>query len=389
MSTQPPLPPEDESVEQAEPAFSANMGAPTVAAAPRRVFLVLGLLVFFIIMVIVIVSSGSKDKSEEQAKKEKSGKVVKATPIREDTPPPPPAPPVAPPAIEVAPPPAPPPAESLFGDDDHKIARQKRLRSDMISFGGKSGTSEAKNLFSKGNGTASKDENSGFADSVTSESAPEQTAKIIKDTGATIAQGKIIIATLETALDTQLPGMVRAVVSRDIYAEQGKERLIPKGSRLVGNYNSLITRGQNRVFIIWTRVIRPDGVNIMVNSPGVDALGRAGLSGYLDNKYAETFSSAIMTSIVSLGVAAAADAVVGDTTVTSNSNGSTTTSGSAGATSAASAIDSVGSAGRRIMDDISNVKPHITVDQGTPVNVMVNRDLIFPQAFLTRTNVIQ
>ena len=112
---------------------------------------------------------------------------------------------------------------------------------------------------------------------------------------------------LETAINTDLPGTLRAIVSRDVFAESGKEVMIPKGSRIIGTYNTGISRGQRRVMIVWTRLIRPDGLDIEIGSPGVDSLGRAGVEGDVDNKYAEIFSAAILTSVVTIGAATAAE----------------------------------------------------------------------------------
>lgn len=80
--------------------------------------------------------------------------------------------------------------------------------------------------------------------------------------GTTITQGATIPGVLETALSSDLPGYTRAVVSRDVRSFDGKAVLIPRGSRLIGQYRSALSLGQSRVFVIWTRVIRPDGVSI-------------------------------------------------------------------------------------------------------------------------------
>ncbi len=73
------------------------------------------------------------------------------------------------------------------------------------------------------------------------------TATFISDRAHTIAQGKLLTAVLETAINTEIPGFVRAIISRDVYAEAGNQILVPRGSRLFGTYSSKITRGQGRV----------------------------------------------------------------------------------------------------------------------------------------------
>src|SRR5258706_16008318 len=83
-------------------------------------------------------------------------------------------------------------------------------------------------------------------------------------------QGKMIDAQLETAINTDLPGQIRAIVSKPLYAEQGQEALVTPGSRLNGVYNTAVSKGQGRVFGIWNRVIRPDGIEISIDSGGTE-----------------------------------------------------------------------------------------------------------------------
>lgn len=228
------------------------------------------------------------------------------------------------------------------------------------------------------------DPNKAFTSKVLKSSKAEKaTATRLNNLNLTVAQGKIIDAVIETALNTDLPGTIRAIVSRDVYAESGHEIMIPKGSRLLGTYNTGIARGQKRVLIVWTRLIRPDGLDIEIGSPGVDQLGRAGVQGNVDNKYAEIFSSAVLTSAISIGIAVATDAMISEpTTTTTNNNGSTTSTGSSGATAAQSAVTNIGSISKDVINSMLDLRPTITVDQGTRINVFVNRDLTFPSTVL-------
>ena len=222
-----------------------------------------------------------------------------------------------------------------------------------------------------------------------SESSPVR-AGHIGDLYSTIAQGKLIHGVLESALNTQLPGTIRSIVSRDIYAEAGSARLVPKGSRLIGIYNTDIFRGQSRVFIVWTRIIRPDGIDIMVNSPGVDKLGRAGLEGAVDGRFRELFATALLTSVITIGAATAAESVVDtDSTTTRGSDGSTTTTGSSSAQAVSSSIANIGGVGKRVIDNVIDTRPVIEIDQGTKINVMVNRDMIFPSSILQQTTFVE
>jgi type IV secretion system protein VirB10 len=216
---------------------------------------------------------------------------------------------------------------------------------------------------------------------IESSQAEEQKATQLKNLEHTIAQGKIVEAVLETAIDTDLPGTLRAIISRDTFAEAGRKVLIPKGSRLIGAYNTGILRGQRRVFIVWTRVIRPDGVDIQIGSPATDPLGRAGVPGFVDNKYLETFSTALLTSVLSIGVAAITDSVTDTNSSSTTSNNGTTTTGTAAATAAGESVKTIGKISGDIVNNILDLRPTITVDQGTRINIFVNRDLKFPEEF--------
>jgi type IV secretion system protein VirB10 len=228
--------------------------------------------------------------------------------------------------------------------------------------------------------TVPADPNSAFAQTIAESSAESIQATQVKDLDRTLAQGKLIQGVLETTIDSTVPAPIRAIVSHDTYAESGKAILIPKGSRLIGVYNSSVKRGQARIFIIWTRVIRPDGVDVALNSPGIDALGRGGAGGFVDNKYFEAFSTAIFTSSLDVGFAALGDSLFGSQqqTTTTGPGGGTSVTSSPTATAMQQAISNLGSVGQSIVNSTVNLEPTIHIDQGELINVFVNKDVMFP-----------
>lgn len=173
----------------------------------------------------------------------------------------------------------------------------------------------------------------------------------------TIVQGAIIQAVLETALDSTRPGMARAIVSRDVRGFDGARVLVPRGSRLVGEYQSDLSPGQNRALVVWTRLIRPDGVTINLQSPAADELGRAGVRGKVNTHFFERFGGAILQSALDLGVGLATRSVVGGTVIVGLPGSSTTVP--------------------QINPDNRQVRPTVTVKQGASVSVFVARDLDF------------
>ncbi|MFM7620082.1 MAG: TrbI/VirB10 family protein [Alphaproteobacteria bacterium] len=210
-------------------------------------------------------------------------------------------------------------------------------------------------------------------------------ATVITNSETTIAQGKMINAILETAINTEIQGIVRAIVSRDVYGESGNKVLIPRGSRLYGSYSSSIQRGQARVQIGWTRLIRPDGVSLDINFSASDQFGRAGIPGDVDNRYSSVIANSLLTSILTVGTVAAAQKFIGNanqnatTTVNQNQGITTTTTN---ATNQAiydvtrTIIDTVG----EIITNTMNLDPVIRIPQGTKITIIVNSDIRVPAA---------
>jgi type IV secretion system protein VirB10 len=190
------------------------------------------------------------------------------------------------------------------------------------------------------------------------EEAPQTAmASQLNNLGAMITQGAMIPGVLETALNSDLPGFARAIVSRDVRSFDGRAVLIPRGSRLIGQYRSAISLGQQRVFVIWTRVIRPDGVSIQIGSPGADALGRGGLQGEIDRHFFSRFGGSIVLSVLNAGVAAVSRTPATQITI-----------GSPAAAAAAAGSASFGQ---------GDVNPTIKIAQGEAIRIFVARDLDF------------
>ncbi|MXO66810.1 TrbI/VirB10 family protein [Altericroceibacterium endophyticum] len=184
--------------------------------------------------------------------------------------------------------------------------------------------------------------------------APAQ-ARVDVDPGTTVTQGTMIPAILETAIDTDVPGYVRAVVSQDVRSFDGTRVLVPRSSRLIGQYQSGLQNGQKRAYVIWTRLIRPDGVSVQIASPATGFDGRAGLHGDVDNHFFKRFGSAMLLSVIG-----------GLTTVAS---GGTSVILGGGESAAAAAISQNG-----------QISPTVRVRQGEPIRVFTARDLDFSRA---------
>ncbi|GAA4745940.1 type IV secretion system protein VirB10 [Sphingomonas daechungensis] len=174
----------------------------------------------------------------------------------------------------------------------------------------------------------------------------------MKNPGQTVSQGTLIPAVLETAINSDLPGYVRAVVSSDVRSFDGSRVLVPRSSRLIGQYKSGVANGQTRAYVMWTRVIRPDGVSVALGSPAVDAAGQTGLTGTVDTHFMKRFGSALLLSIV----------------------GAASTVGTGGSALLVSGGQSAASVAAQ---QNGTIPPTIKVRQGQPIRVFTAKDLDF------------
>jgi len=198
--------------------------------------------------------------------------------------------------------------------------------------------------------TSGGSENDQFAGRVGGEEVQTATAQPLSSPSETVTQGTLIPAVLETAINTDLPGYVRALVSKDVRSFDGRQVLIPRSSRLIGQYKSGLAAGQSRAYVIWTRLIRPDGASVALASPAVDFAGTSGLTGKVDSHFMKRFGSAVLLSVVG-GLTAASNAAV-------------VVSGGQSAATVAAQRDTA-------------IPPTIHISQGQPIRVFTARDLDF------------
>lgn len=236
-------------------------------------------------------------------------------------------------------------------------AEAERLASPLV--GGKPSGNGAKEKPGHPNLTGNE-----FLDAAAGRVVENAYARKLDDVGRLVPQGTTIPAILETAITSDLPGQLRARVKRDVWSADATNILIPKGSTLIGEYSSDISIGQKRVLVAWNRVITTDYRTINIASRGVDALGRAGLTGNIDHHFGLKFESAFFVSIFT-GIAGLTSQAVEN-----ESNGARATHESLGAGGRA-----INNAGKDILDKYLSIPPSIHVDQGADVNIFVSKDL--------------
>ena len=233
-------------------------------------------------------------------------------------------------------------------------ARAERIASPMIAFSGMGAGTDRENSLE----AARLNDDEAFVRAGARPAAVTR-AEVIVNPGNTVVQGTMIQAVTETALDSTLPGAIRAVVSEDVHSFDGTRVLIPRGARLVGRYRSDVALAQSRVMVAWDRIILPDNQTVEISAFGGDELGRTGTTGFVDTRFAQRFGSAALISLIGALPAAAAGQIEDE----------------AAADIASDVGTDLRDSTQSVMQDYLAIRPVIHVDQGTRITVMVDRDL--------------
>jgi len=180
--------------------------------------------------------------------------------------------------------------------------------------------------------------------------------------------GTIIPGILETAINTDLPGNILARVTQNIFDSQtGRNLLVPQGTLLLARYNSSISYSQKRIQIVWDTMIRPDGFQI--NLEGAGGVDRAGMSGQPARFHENWFEYLKAAGIITLF--SYANAKMTDTAAKYASEDKANNIATANA-------DFVNSLGGQLAGRAANIQPTLTVDNGTLINILLNKNLYLP-----------
>ena len=197
-------------------------------------------------------------------------------------------------------------------------------------------------------------------------SAPAASATRTGSQTLLLPKGATVPCTLETAIDSQLPGLVTCRTSVDVYGADGQLVVLDRGTALLGEARSDVRPGQSRVFVLWTEARTPTGVTVPLASPATDALGRSGVPGAVDTHFFARFGAAILISVIDTAVQAAMTRSGGTTVIYSPQ--------------ATEAILT------EILRNTLAIPPTITVAPGARLQVLVARDLDFSDVYRLRTD---
>jgi type IV secretion system protein VirB10 len=181
----------------------------------------------------------------------------------------------------------------------------------------------------------------------------------------TVTEGTMISAVLETAINSNLPGKLRATVDEDVYSYDGRTLLIEKGTTAIGEYQSGLKQSQVRLFAIWHRMLTPRGIDVQFQSPGTDPLGRSGLSGWVDTHFWQRFGSSVMLSIIGAYTARQASKETTNNQII-----------------AQSVSENFNRSSEIALENAINIPPTLKKNQGELIKIFVAQDINFKDAYL-------
>jgi len=183
-------------------------------------------------------------------------------------------------------------------------------------------------------------------------------AEVLPTQRLLLPKGAFLDCTLETAIDSTLPGMTTCVMANDTFGVDGKVVLLERGTKLVGETRGQVQQGAARVFVLWSEARTPTGVIVPLASPGTDELGRSGLPGSVDRHFWERFGAAILVSVIDGGIQAAVQSRSSSNAVVVNP----------------SATQDVMT---EVLKGTIGIAPTVRKQQGDRIQVLVARDLDF------------
>lgn len=216
---------------------------------------------------------------------------------------------------------------------------------------------------------------------LTSTSTPKALALRTFDPNLTVPKGDAVDCNMTTRVVTEISGFTSCIVSNNVYSANGKVLLIERMSEIQGEYAAVGQPGQRRVYVLWSRIRKPGGITIDIDSPSTDTLGAAGIEGIVDNRWFERIGSAYMLSIFKDFLAAQAAGTAGGSSGGINAP--------AGTALYQNSINTSTSLAEKVLSQSINIKPVVYAHQGERVSIYVARDLDFSGIYQVKTTAQQ
>ncbi|WP_051953936.1 TrbI/VirB10 family protein [Xenophilus azovorans] len=228
--------------------------------------------------------------------------------------------------------------------------------------------------------------NNALGNALSATFTPSVSAGIIRNPSMTLAKGTLPDCTLLTAILTDQPGFLKCILSAPVLSMDGKVVLMEAGTAMEGEYAQGVQSGQKAIFTLWTRAVTPHFVTVQLNSPGTDALGRAGTSGYVDNKWFDRFAGAIFFSLLedAKDIYIARDDARASARASAN-GGDTYNIGTQGLYSQMNNTDSTTKAiVEEMLTQGRQLRPSLYKNQGEIIKIFVARDVDFSTVYELR-----
>lgn len=200
---------------------------------------------------------------------------------------------------------------------------------------------------------------------LTSTYTPKVRAGILSNPSLTAKKGTTALCVLRTKIVAMIPGLIICDTSEPIWSADGKVVLAEAGTEVTGEQSGQMKQGQVRLYVLWGMLYTPNNVTMQIDSPGADALGGAGVDGYVDKHWSERIGAALVLSTI--------QDVFAYEIAKSSSGG--------GQNYAQNTSQSGQKMAEKVLDSTINIPPTLYKNQGETVTIMINRDLDFSSVY--------
>jgi type IV secretion system protein VirB10 len=339
----------------------------------KALFFLAGIVGLLLIVAFWLLSRAGSEDQEATAKTERQEVTVPEIPSLPPLPPPETNPiAVEPTPTVIQPVELPPPIED--GSNVVAVDQGPTLMQRRMGAGGAQGSDEAGGLEQDPIMQALLAQASGAEGATAAQGQSSQSkatsAQFLNNPDSLMVRGTYIRCILETRIITDVPGFTSCIVTEPVYSINGRRLLLPKGSKVYGSYDVEDPKFP-RVAVVWDRITTPAGMDISMESPGVDNLGSAGHPGQYNSHWGSKITSALLVSLVSDVFKYAGE-----------KNGPRTTEVTTGGVVVSTPYQSntartIERMAEQVVDRNLSRPATVTINQGTLVNVYVAKDVSF------------
>jgi type IV secretion system protein VirB10 len=208
-----------------------------------------------------------------------------------------------------------------------------------------------------------------------SSATPVSFAKRMNDQNLLLPKGRQADCILTGRIVDDVPGFTSCALAQNLYSDNGRVLLLERGSELTGEYGISNQLGSERLFVTWSRVKTPDGIEIDLSSPGSDRLGTSGLPGHLDNRWGARIGAALLLSVVK-------DVAVA---VINNQSKSSGTAVNVQTSPGQNTMNGTSALAEEVIKQTIKVRPRLTINEGDRIAIYVARDLDFSPVYALKT----